>query len=97
MEIFVGARYEVEVATVTEDRNGKPRPPEQWYSVVREIHFCKQGKRTLEPSNPLPLNPSTPRTQGTLVTDQHSSTVNTPLAYESEKAPLSLSKGGRRK
>jgi hypothetical protein len=83
--IFVGILYDIAVVTVTEDRNGKRRPPEHWYSVVHEIHPCKQGSagtRTLEPSNLVPFNLST---QTTLPTDQHSNTVNTPLARASEK------------
>lgn len=83
MEIFVRVLYDIEVVTVTEDRNGKRRPPEHLYSIVREIHPCKRGSdyaRTLQPSNPVPSNPPTLRTQTTLTTDQHSNTVNTPLA-----------------
>ncbi len=89
MEIFVGVRYEIEVATVTEDRDGKPRPPEHWYSIVREIHPCKAGsdsQATSQPINPRPLNTQTQRTQGTLATDQHRNTDNTPLADNSERA-----------
>jgi hypothetical protein len=80
MEIFVSVRYEIEVVTVTHDRNGKPRAPEHWYSVVREIHPCKanpEAVRTLQPLNTVPFNTST---QTTLATDQHSNTVNTPRA-----------------
>jgi hypothetical protein len=83
MEIFVGVLCDIEVVTVNTDRHGKPTSPEHWYSIVREIHLCKQcsaEKRTLEPSHPVPSNPLTPRTQTTLTTDQHSNTVNTPLA-----------------
>jgi hypothetical protein len=100
MEIFLDVLYDIEVVTVTQDRNGNARPAEHWYSTVREIHPCKagsDGKRTSQPSNPVPINPSTPRTQRTLTTDQHSNTVNTPLANESENASLSLSKRGRQK
>lgn len=80
MEIFVGVRYEIEVATVQQDRNGKPRPPAHWYSIVREIHPCKPGTATSRPFNPRPSNSSTQRTQGTLTTDQQSNTANTPQA-----------------
>ena len=83
MEIFVRVLYDIEIVTVKTDRDGKPRPPEHWYSIVREIHPCKRGSdgtRTLEPSNPVPSNPSTLGTQTTLATDQHSNTVNTPRA-----------------
>lgn len=85
MEIFVGVRYEIEVVTVQLDRNGKPRSPEHWYSVVREIHPHKantEAARTLRPLNPVPFNPST---QTTLTSEQHSNTVNTPLAKEKAK------------
>ena len=85
MEIFVGVRYEIEVVTVTTDRDGKPRLPEHWYSLVRGIHPCKanaEAVRTLQPCNPVPFNTST---QTTLTTDQHSNTANTPLAGASEK------------
>jgi hypothetical protein len=90
MKIFVGVRFDIEVVTVTHDRDGKPRAPEHWYSIVRQIHPCKAGQageRTLQPSNPLPSNPPT---QGTLTTDQHSNTANTPLAEEAEKANQKL-------
>jgi hypothetical protein len=90
MEIFVGACYDIDVVTVSTDREGKPRPPEHWYSVVHEIHPTKSGfsgTRTHEPFNPEPFNPSTPRTQKTHSTDQHSNTVNTPLG-NSSKAKL---------
>jgi len=82
MEIFVGVRYEIEVVTVKTDRNGNPRSPEHWYSVVKGIHPCKPGGTTPQPLNPLPINPSTQRTHTTLVTDQHSNTENTPVAGE---------------
>jgi len=85
MEMFVGVPYDIEVVTVTQDRDGRPRPPEHWYSIVREIHPCKAGwnsKPTPQPFNTEPLNTQTQRTQGTLTTDQHSNTVNTPLAEE---------------
>ncbi len=65
-EIFVGQRYEIEVATVTHDRNGQPRQPEHWYSIVREIHPCKSSTsdgRTSQPFNSLPVNPQTQRTR----------------------------------
>jgi hypothetical protein len=85
VEIFVGVLYDIEVATVTTDRDGKPRLPEHWYSIVREIHPRKaspEAVRTLQPLNTVPFNPST---QTTLITDQHSNTVNTPLAKGREK------------
>ena len=86
-DIFVGVFYDIEVVTVTEDRNGNARKAEHWYSIVREIHPCKAPpcSRTSQPSNPEPFNPSTQRTQTTLRTDQHSNTANTPLASEREK------------
>ena len=93
MEIFVGVRYEIEVVTVTHDRDGKPRAPEHWYSIVREIHPCKanaNSRTAPQPFNPVPSNPSTQRTQGTLTTDQHSNTDNTPLADKREKAAASV-------
>jgi hypothetical protein len=97
-DIFVGVRYDIEVATVTQDRDGKPRPAEHWYSIVREIHPCKAGpnsKPTLQPFNTGPLNTQTQRTQGTLATDQHSNTVNTPLAEKREtRLRMSLSRTG---
>jgi hypothetical protein len=86
MEIFIGVCYDIDVETVKTDRNGKPRPPEHWYSVVREIHPTKagfSGTRTHEPLNPKPSNSSTPGTQTTRTTDQHSNTVNTPLGSDS--------------
>ena len=52
MEIFVGVRYEIKVVTVKQDRDGKPRAPEHWYSIVREIHPCKPGTTTPQPLNP---------------------------------------------
>jgi hypothetical protein len=89
MEIFVAVRYEIDVVTVMIDRDGKPRAPEQWYSVVREIHPCKAGsnsRTTPQPVNTGPSNSRTQRTQGTLTTDQHSNTVNTPVAGEAKSA-----------
>jgi hypothetical protein len=86
MEIFVGICYEIEVVTVTQDRNGKPRSPEHWYSVVKEIHPCKEARTTSQPPNLRPSNPPTQRTRTTLTTDQHSNTENTPLADREEKA-----------
>jgi len=86
MEIFVGVRYEIEVATVEHDRDGKRRSPEHWYSIVRQIHPLKanpEAVRTLQPSNPVPFNTST---QTTLTTDQHSNTANTPLAERAKSA-----------
>jgi hypothetical protein len=91
MEIFVGIGYEIEVVTVQLDRNGKPRTPEHWYSIVREIHPCKPGTTTPQPLNTRPSNPSTQRTHTTLATDQHSNTENTPLADEREKAAQTIS------
>jgi hypothetical protein len=44
VDIFVGLLYEIEVETVTKDRNGKPRLPVHWYSVVRSIHVHKAGR-----------------------------------------------------
>jgi hypothetical protein len=85
VEIFVGILYDIEVVTVTQDRNGKRRPAEHWYSVVREIHPCKANPdavRTLQPFNTVPFNPLT---QTTLTTDQHSNTANTPLAEARKK------------
>jgi hypothetical protein len=81
VEIFVNVIYDIEIVTVKTDREGKLRSPEHWYSVVREIHVRKQqsGTRTLQPSNTLPSNNPTPRTQTTLATEQHSNTANTPL------------------
>jgi hypothetical protein len=89
MEIFVAVLYDIEVETVKTGRDGKPYSPEHWYSIVREIHPCKQGSdctRTLQPSNPVPFNPSTLGTQTTLATDQHSNTVNTPLGKAEQEA-----------
>jgi hypothetical protein len=82
MEIFVGVRYEIEVVTVKTDRNGNPRSHEHWYSIVKGIHPWKPGGTTSQPLNSLPSNSSTQRTRTTLPTDQHSNTVNTPLAAE---------------
>jgi hypothetical protein len=82
MEIFVGVRYEIDVVTVKTDRNGNPRPPEHWYSVVKGILPCKPGKTSSQLSNPSPSNPSTQGTPLTLTSDQHSNTENTPLAAE---------------
>ncbi len=86
MEIFVGLHFDVEVETVKQDRDGKPRAPEHWYSIVRRIHPCKaraSGAPTSQTTNPLPSNPPT---QGTYTTDQHRNTVNTPLAEEAQGA-----------
>ncbi len=85
MEVFLDVLYEIEVETVKVDREGKPRRPEHWYSIVREIHPSKANSgavRTVQPINPVPINPST---QTTLTTDQHSNTVNTPLAEVAKK------------
>jgi hypothetical protein len=66
MEIFINVLYDIEVATVTTNRDGEKRPPEQWYSVVRKIHPCKdQSKPTLQPANSGPSNSSTLGTQAT--------------------------------
>ena len=81
-KIFVGVRYEIEVVAVKTDRNGNPRSPEHWYSVVKSIHPLKPGGTTSQPLNPLPINPPTQRTHTTFITDQHSNTENTPLATE---------------
>lgn len=94
MEMFVGVRYEIEVVTVTEDRDGNLRPPEHWYSIVREIHSCKAGsnsKPTRQPFNAGPLNTQTQGTQGTLTTDQHSNTGNTPVADKRDNAVTNVS------
>jgi hypothetical protein len=78
VEIFVGVWYEIEVVTVSVDRDGKPRHAEHWYSVVRGIHPAVSA--TLQHSN-LSLNHlSTLKNISTSSTDQHSNTVNTPLA-----------------
>jgi hypothetical protein len=97
MEIFVAVLYDIEVETVKTGRDGKPYSPEHWYSIVREIHPCKQGSdcpRTLQRSNPVPSNPSTPGTEATLATDQHSNTVNTPLARAKAKRGNGIDKFG---
>ena len=78
MRVFVGLLYEIEVATVTTDREGKPRVPEHWYSIVRTIHpACST---TLQPINSSPALPSTQKNSSTHSTDQHSNTENLPLA-----------------
>ena len=93
IEIFAGILYEIEVVTVKQDREGKPRAPEHWYSIVREIHPCKgAGSTSPQPSNPSPFNLPTQGTQGTLATDQHSNTVNTPLAEEIRNAAEKLAR-----
>ena len=94
MEIFVGVRYDIEVVTVTHDRDGKPRAPEHWYSIVREIHPCKaasNSRTTPQPFNPVPSNPSTQRTHATSSTDQHSNTENTPVAGAQNSAAALVS------
>jgi hypothetical protein len=85
VEIFVGVCFVIEVATVKQDRNGKPRSPEHWYSIVRDIHLCKSSSVSLQPSNLVRFNPSTQRTQSTFTTDQHSNTMNTPPAEKKGK------------
>jgi hypothetical protein len=90
MEIFVGVLYDIEVVTVTKDRDGQPRSPEHWYSLVRGIRRSKTGadsQPTSQPTNPLPSNPPTHVTDATY---QHSNTVNIPLAAEAEKANQKL-------
>jgi hypothetical protein len=87
MEIFVGLCYDIDVDTVKTDRNRNPRPPEHWYSIVRQIHPAQTDfsyVRTHQPFNPKPFNPSTLRRQTTPSTDQHSNTVNTPLGNGSK-------------
>jgi hypothetical protein len=99
IEIFVDRRYEIEVATVTHDRAGQPRPAEHWYSIVREIHPCKSstnGSRTSQPFNPLPVNPQTQRTR------EHYQPTNTATPEHTlgkrEKAGFQNARGvGRRK
>ncbi len=83
MRIFEGHCYEITVETVRRDRNGKERGPEHWYSVVREIRPL--ASRTPQPFNTEPFNPSTPRTEATHSTDQHSNPENTPLAESKTK------------
>jgi hypothetical protein len=78
MEIFVGIHYDIEVVTVQQDRNGKPRSSEHWYSIVRAIHPCRGRGPTLQPSNTRPIDPLTLRTQTTPTTDQHSNTGTHP-------------------
>jgi len=78
MKIFEARLYDITVETVRLDRNGKERDEKHWYSTVREIHPA--AAPTSQLSNPLPINPSTLRTQTTHLTDQHSNTLNTPLA-----------------
>jgi hypothetical protein len=91
IEIFVGALYDIEVVTVKTDREGKLRSPEHWYSVVRAIRLHKpSGTPTLQPSNTVPSNPLTPRTQTTLTTDQHSNAANTSLAV-ARKSSITVS------
>ena len=85
MAIFEGPLYEIVVETVTNDRNGKERRPEHWYSIVREIHVAAP---TLQHSNNLPSNRSTLRTQTTLTTDQHSNTENLPLTVSMKEKAL---------
>ena len=93
MEIFVGVRFEIEVVTVQHDRNGIPRAPEHWYSIIRAIHPCKAGQKsttTPQPLNPKPSNSPTQRTHTTLTTDQHSNTENIPVAVSSDKASANV-------
>ncbi len=88
VELFVGLHYEITVETVKTDRDGKHRAPEHWYSVVRGIRLCKSipaSLRTPQHLNLVPSNPSTLGTRTTLSTDQHSNTVNTPLANAHER------------
>ena len=83
VDIFVGVRYQIEVETVKADRHGMSLNGAHWYSIVRGIHPCKHGVSTLPTAQPVNLghfNPSTQGTLATLTTDQHSNTVNTPLA-----------------
>jgi hypothetical protein len=79
MQIFENRLYQITVETVKQDRNGKERPAEHWYSVVREIHLAPPP---LQHPNTAILNSSTQRTQSTHSTDQHSNTENTPLTEE---------------
>ena len=98
ISIFERVRFDIEVVTVTMDRNEKPRAPEHWYSIVRDIHPSKNtlpALRTPQPFNTEPFNPSTLRTQTTYSTDQHSNTVNTPLTErEIRRAVLASSETG---
>jgi hypothetical protein len=74
MGIFVDRVFEIDVATVSLDRNGNPRAPETWYSIVRAIQPVANVTTTQASNNPTvqPLN------SANLSTHQHSNTVNTP-------------------
>jgi hypothetical protein len=95
LAIFVGVRYDIEVETVNLDRNGKPRSPEHWYSIVRVIHPCKSisnAAPTPQLSNLELSNSSTLRTETTLITDPHRNTDNTPLTVSERSSSFSSKK-----
>jgi hypothetical protein len=50
LEIFRGQLFQITVRTVREksDNQHTPIPPEQWYSVIGDVSFCKAGTRTRE-------------------------------------------------
>ena len=80
-DLFVNVLYDIEVVTVTNDRDGKPRLCAEWYSKVGEIHPVRST--TPQHFNSLPAHPSTQKNSSTPSTDQQSNTVNTPQARES--------------
>jgi hypothetical protein len=87
VEIFAGVLYDIEVETVTLDRDEKRRSPEHWYSIVRAIHPCKeQTPQTPQSVNSGPAHPVTQKTQATHSTDQHSNTTDIPLAEQQNSA-----------
>jgi hypothetical protein len=73
MDIVVGRGFDILVDTAKKDRNGNDKPPEHWYSIVRELHLA--GKYSFDESSSTfqPVNTSTIQHPNT-VTQEHSNT-----------------------
>jgi hypothetical protein len=89
--IFVGHLFKVAVATVKKDRNDEAVAPAHWYSIVREISFCRAEVRPLERANLPTLKHGNTATRQpfnplTLNTQQHRQHNNTPAASSSGKS-----------
>jgi hypothetical protein len=82
LDIFVGRLFQIQVSTVTKDRNENPLCPAEQYSVIRNC----SAVLTLQPYNPLtqqPDNPATPQPL-TLKETQQPSNPLTPFGNKKE-------------